>query len=163
MESNVDLLMSKLSEFYTDSRNIAILKDTVKGSQAVVSLRMLDWFVTCYCKVNRTWIIAKDTGLQTDIYQEYKRQLRSYSKRQFDPFCRKNKIDFYYAGGDEYIETSSGQLCFFRWVIQSGLYDYIKFNAVRIDSEMKQWDPTTTESSASSRSLTRCGPKKISF
>ena len=45
-----------------------------------------------------------------DVYMNYKLMLKSFSKRQFDPFCRKNKIYFCYAeneqGEEKFIETS---------------------------------------------------------
>ena len=63
----------------------------------------------------------------------YKSQLKAYSKQLFDPFCRKWKITkpkkvycaihFYYKK-DKYIETTAGQLNFFRWVIQNNVLEY---------------------------------------
>ena len=62
--------------------------------------------------------------------------LKSFSKSSFDPFCRKNKIVFYY-NDTEYIETSSGQLCFFRWCFENNIIDYVKNNLSIIEQDMK--------------------------
>ena len=31
------------------------------------------------------------------VYLNYKSQLKAYSKKQFDPFCRRQRINFYYS------------------------------------------------------------------
>ena len=62
--------------------------------------------------------------------------LKSFSKRQFDPFCRKNKIIFYYTD-TEYIETSCGQLCFFRWCFENKILDYVQTYLSVIEQDMK--------------------------
>jgi hypothetical protein len=71
-----------------------------------------------------------------DVYQNYKLQLKSFSKKQFDPFCRKNKILFYY-NNDNYIETSCGQLCFFRWCFENSILNYVQENLNIIEQDMK--------------------------
>ena len=45
--------------------------------------------------------------------------------KQFDPFCRRDRIQFNY-GKDKYIITTVGQLNFFRWAIENKVLDYIK-------------------------------------
>jgi hypothetical protein len=102
----------------------------------VISLRILDWFITNYAKKYRTVIKSKNNNLNVDVYQNYKLQLKSFSKKQFDPFCRKNKIIFYYTEND-FIETSCGQLCFFRWCFENNILDYVKKNLNVIEQDMK--------------------------
>jgi hypothetical protein len=157
MSDKVSLLMNSLNEFYRDGEYISKIKPILE-QKAEVSLRILDWFITNYSKKYR--IIINDTF---DVYQNYKLMLRSFSKRQFDPFCRKNKILFYYKNIEgnceksaetceneestlnerdqtddkSCLETSCGQLCFFRWCFQNGIIEYVEKNLKDIEEDMK--------------------------
>lgn len=129
VDTKLSLLMKSLTEFYKNPKYIYLMKSII-DQNSVISLRILDWFITNYSKKYRT-VIDK-----VDVYQNYKLQLKSFSKRQFDPFCRKNKILFYYNDND-YIETSCGQLCFFRWCFQNSILEYVKNNLSIIEQDMK--------------------------
>jgi len=94
IDTKLSLLMKSLTDFYKNPIYIEQMKNIV-DQNSVISLRILDWFITNYSKKYRTIIKNKDSTL--DVYQNYKLQLKSFSKKQFDPFCRKNKILFYYS------------------------------------------------------------------
>lgn len=128
-DTKLSLLMKSLNDFYSNTEYIKRMKSIV-DQQSVISLRILDWFITNYSKKHRI------TVNNIDVYQHYKLQLKSYSKKQFDPFCRKNKILFYYTD-KEYIETSCGQLCFFRWCFENGILEYVKEHLTEIEHDMK--------------------------
>jgi hypothetical protein len=129
MDTKLSLLMRSLTEFYKESKYVYKMKEIV-DQNSIISLRILDWFITNYSKKNRTIINS------FDVYQNYKLQLKSYSKKQFDPFCRKNKIIFYYTDED-YIETSCGQLCFFRWCFENNILEYVEQHLHAIEQDMK--------------------------
>jgi len=129
-ESKLSLLMGSLTEFYQNEEYINKIKSIV-DQNSVISLRILDWFITNYSKKNQ--IIINNNF---NVYQNYKLMLKSFSKRQFDPFCRKNKIIFYYTEND-YIETSCGQLCFFRWCFENKILEYVNNNLGTIEQDMK--------------------------
>jgi len=133
VDTKLSLLMKSLTEFYTNVIYIEQIKSII-DQNSVVSLRILDWFITNYSKKHRTIIFSKKGSF--DVYQNYKLQLKSFSKRQFDPFCRKNKIIFYYNEKD-YIETSCGQLCFFRWCFENDILTFVKNNLSIIEQDMK--------------------------
>lgn len=135
VDTKLSLLMKSLTEFYKQSEYIEQVKSIIEQN-SVVSLRILDWFITNYSKKHRIIITAKNGSKNIDVYQNYKLQLKSFSKRQFDPFCRKNKIIFYYTDTD-YIETSCGQLCFFRWCFENEILNYVKNNLSDIEQDMK--------------------------
>jgi hypothetical protein len=132
--SKLDLLMESLSEFYKNKSYILQIKDIIEQN-SIISLRILDWFITNYSKKLRT-IIKTKAGEEIDVYIQYKLMLKSFSKKAFDPFCRKNKIVLYYTE-DEYIETSCGQLCFFKWCFEYDILDYVKANFKDIEKDMK--------------------------
>lgn len=137
LSNKTGLLMESLIQYYnnesTGYKHIRNIKCIIE-SKSIISLRLLDWFVTNYSK--KFCIIINETF---DVYQNYKLQLKSYSKKQFDPFCRKEKLVFYYNDKDEeFIETSCGQLCFFRWCFENNILDYVYTNLKHIESDMKQ-------------------------
>ena len=70
--------------------------DIINGNH-LISLRFLDWFVTRYCYLYKTSInIANKYTTQNNfnINISYKAQLKSFTKKYFDPFKRKKKFVF---------------------------------------------------------------------
>jgi len=134
--SKIDLLMTSLSKFYLDEKNINILIPIVNGLSKI-SLRVLDWFVTNFCKKHNTVIHYHRDGKPNKliVHLDYKNQLKAYSKKQFDPFCRRERINFIYGKGNELL-TTVGQLNFFRWAIEYYVIDYIIENLEMIEADM---------------------------
>ena len=128
--TKMTLLMNSLNSFYVDSKYIDEIKNIVDQNN-MISLRILDWFITNYSKKITT--LLKDNF---NVYLNYRLMLKSYGKHNFDPFCRRNKMVFYYTS-DKYLETSCGQLCFFRWCFENGILDYVKKNLAIIEKDMK--------------------------
>ena len=64
----------------------------------------------------------------------YKSQLKSYSKKKFDPFCRRDRINF--NCNNINIETTMGQLNFFKWAIDNMVIEYITLNNKDIENDM---------------------------
>ena len=105
----------------------------------------------------------------------YKSQLKSYSKKKFDPFCRRDRINFNCNNID--IETTMGQLNFFKWAIDNMVIEYITLNNKDIENDMNicynsnKKDKNTTDrkkrqelSLSASRGLNRhIGPVIITF
>jgi hypothetical protein len=133
-DTKLSLLMKNMIEFYKTQKYVDEIKSII-DQENIISLRILDWFITNYSKKYRTYIKTNDNYF--DVYMEYKLMLRSYSKKNFDPFCRKNKIEFYYTN-DKFIETSCGQLSFFKWCFQNGILPYVKSHLDIIEKDMKQ-------------------------
>jgi hypothetical protein len=146
MDSKLSILMKQLDDFYTNIDYIKEIKSIIEQDN-ILSLRILDWFITNYSKKYRT-IIYKGNGEFLDVYMYYKIMLKSFSKSAFDPFCRKNKINFIYTEDDKFLETSCGQLCFFKWCFENEILDFVRRNLSIIEDDMKkslkikQEDPT---------------------
>jgi len=134
--SKIDLLMTSLSKFYADEKNINLILPIVQG-YSKISLRVLDWFVTNYCKKHNTVIhYEKDNRTQKMIvHLDYKNQLKAYSKRNFDPFCRRERINFIYGKGCELL-TTVGQLNFFRWAIENNIIEFTGNHLDEIEYDM---------------------------
>ena len=101
-----DLLMSSLAKFY-NKQNMNKVLPIIEGNSDI-SLRLIDWFVTNYSKKNST-IITKTTNtnniIHFNVYLSYRSQLKAYSKQQFDPFRRRDRITFVYDRDGKNIEA----------------------------------------------------------
>jgi hypothetical protein len=127
------LLYYKLKEFYNND-NIEKIRVILDG-KTKLSLRIIDWFVTNYSKKNN--IILDKDDKQFNIFLNYKSQLKAFSKKQFDPFCRRERIHFYYdTDNSKSIITTIGQLNFFKWALTYNILDYITDNLKIIDDDM---------------------------
>ena len=87
-----ETLIEFLIFFYKD--RIQILKDIIYQNSPL-SLRLIDWLVTNYSKkYNIIYPINKngEDVIYFNIYLDYKNQLKAYSKKFFDPFCRQKRI-----------------------------------------------------------------------
>lgn len=139
VESKHDVLLDSLRKFYTGH---PAHHETLAGllrNEAHISLRIIDWLVTNYSKkTNITYSLVDDeTGLDVpfNVFLQYKAQLKSFSKKFFDPFARRERIAFPDGRGGE-LHTTAGQLNFFRWAIVNGVIEYGRANAVEIEDDM---------------------------
>lgn len=135
-----ELLMHSLSKFFSVKKNIDKMLPII-NQKSKISLRILDWFTTNYSKKYKViYKIQKDVSKggseSINVHLNYKAQLKSYSKKQFDPFCRCDRIKFIYNKNDDFIETTVGQLCFFRWCIQNDILNYVQNNYNLIEQDM---------------------------
>ena len=69
-------------------------------------------------------------------------RLKAYSKRRFDPFCRWDRITIPY-GDDSMIQTTIGQLNFFKWAIENKVIAYITENYKAIENDMNDRNSST--------------------
>ena len=127
-----ELLMEKITNFYNIEENKNTLIN-ILNNKYNVSLRIIDWFVTNYCKKNNIYWLQND--MRFVVYVNYKLQLKAYSKKLFDPFCRRERIYHYY-NDKQYLITTVGQLNFFKWMIENNIIDYIKTNYEIIERDM---------------------------
>ena len=115
-------------------------------------------FVTNYSKkFNIIYTVANNPN-PFNVYLDYRLQLKAYNKKYFDPFCRKNRIIFYYPEKMA-IKTTVGQLNFFRWAIKNDIIKYVSENLNNIIEDMttiyqekkkEKSDSDTSDSSAKS-------------
>jgi hypothetical protein len=138
-----ELLLSSLTDFYNDNPgHKIILKEIIDGKHRL-SLRLIDWFVTHYSKSLNVyyWIYKSNTDIfetypshisdtkdckRVNLYLDYRAQLKSYAKINFDSFRRHDRITFFIdLEKNEFIETTVGQLNFFRWIFNNNVIQYI--------------------------------------
>ncbi len=132
-----DLLMISLAKYYSNKQIINRIVPVIEGNSNL-SLRLIDWFVTNYSKKHSTVImkVINSNILHFNVYMSYRSQLKAYSKRQFDPFRRRDRITFHFEKNGKGVETTVGQLNFFRWVLQNEILDYIEKHYKDIEQDM---------------------------
>jgi len=142
-----NVLYDSLHKYYSNDKNIDKFNSCINGENKI-SLRIIDWFVTNYSKKNNIFYETYKTPTgnmtfnsdgnelfkQINIYHAYKSQLKSYSKKKFDPFCRRDRLKF--NCNDINIDTTLGQLNFFKWAIENMITDYIQLNYQEIEYDM---------------------------
>jgi hypothetical protein len=127
-----ELIISSLQKFYANRADMSEILELLQGTSHI-SLRLIDWFVTNYAKQHNTSYIINNQEFL--VYMNYKSQLKAYSKKLFDPFCRRERIMFQLQSQESFL-TTVGKLNFFRWAIEKGIIDYIKLNLPKIEKEM---------------------------
>jgi hypothetical protein len=149
-----DLLLKNLMDFYkTDNddgtfnsnNNLDKMLRIITGTSKI-SLRIVDWFATNYAKKFYTiYTIEKTTDNITrrfKVYDDYKLKLKAYSKKRFDPFCRWERINIPYSN-DKFIETTVGQLNFFKWALENKVIDFVEQNYELIEKDMNSRNSTS--------------------
>ena len=133
------LLMENLMLFYENKKHLRFMMNVISG-EAQISLRIVDWFVTNYAKKYYTVYDLKNPMCpgrtqRFKVYNDYKLKLKAYSKRRFDPFCRWERIKIPY-DENNYMETTIGQLNFFKWAIENNIVHYIQEHYDEIEKDM---------------------------
>ena len=142
-----DLLMNNLMEFYNKNNNLKKIMCIING-ESNISLRIVDWFVTNYAKKYYTVYELKNEYSDEDqtyrfkVYNDYKLKLKAYSKKRFDPFCRWDRITVPY-DDEKMMETTIGQLNFFKWALENKIIDYIENHYSTIEKDMNVRNSTS--------------------
>ena len=136
-----DLLLINLMDFYKVEKTLNRMLKIITG-ESKISLRIVDWFSTNYAKKYYTLIEDAEANKRFKVYVDYKLKLKAYSKKRFDPFCRWDRISIPYKK-DTCIETTIGQLNFFKWALENKVIDYIEENYEVIEKDMNNRNSTS--------------------
>ena len=134
------LLLDNLLNYYEKSNLLEKMLSIING-ESKISLRIVDWFSTNYAKKNYT-VYNLNNGKRFKVYIDYKLKLRAYSKKRFDPFCRWERIIIPYKDGIS-IQTTIGQLNFFKWALENEVINYIEDNYETIETDMNTRNSTS--------------------
>jgi hypothetical protein len=133
-----DLLLTNLKEFYQNTENLDKMICIING-QSKISLRIVDWFAKNYAKKYYTTYEIKNPGTpdveRFKVYNHYKLTSKAYSIQKFDAFCRGPRITIPYHE-DSHIETTIGQLNFFKWAIENQVIEYTEAHRDEIEQDM---------------------------
>lgn len=139
--SQNDLLLNNLTSFYNRDNNLNKMLSIING-ESKISLRIVDWFATNYSKKYYTVYPLSNSDKRFKVYMDYKLKLKAYSKKRFDPFCRWERINISYKG-NTYIQTTIGQLNFFKWALENEVINYINDNYDDIEKDMNSRNSTS--------------------
>ena len=142
-----NLLLKNLLKFYEKGNNLDTMLKIING-HSKISLRIIDWFATNYAKKFYTVYTIQNTLRRFKVYVDYKLKLKAYSKKRFDPFCRWDRITIPYKDGT-FIQTTIGQLNFFKWAIENDVVQYIEENYQAIENDMNSRNSTSKHSRSS--------------
>jgi hypothetical protein len=137
-KSQKQLCYFKMIDRYFKKCNEDLVKKMVNiiNAESIISLRVLEWVVT---KSNKKSINIKiNNNDYFSINIMYKAQLKSYKKKNFDPFRRDKKFYYNYDHSDssKKVLTTLGQLNFFKWAISNKIIDYVEKNYEDINKLM---------------------------
>ena len=134
-KSQNELLLQKLMLFYNSDNNNLVKMLKIINGESKISLRIVDWFSTNFAKKFFT-VYETELTPRFRVYNDYKLKLKAYSKRRFDPFCRWDRIKVPFGDKEFSIETTLGQLNFFKWAIENKIIDFIENNYETIEHDM---------------------------
>tara|TARA_Y100001958_G_scaffold157301_1_gene152035 strand:- start:1782 stop:2330 length:549 start_codon:yes stop_codon:yes gene_type:complete len=156
------LLLDNLLQYYQRTNLLDKMLSIINGDSKI-SLRIVDWFSTNYAKKNYT-VYTLNNGKRFKVYIDYKLKLRAYSKKRFDPFCRWDRIVIPYKN-DTSIQTTIGQLNFFKWALENDVIKYIEDNYQAIETDMNTRNSTSRRNNepTSSASKTRKKREELSI
>ena len=111
-----------------------------KNDKECISLRVLEWVVTKCSKKNIDVKIDDKEYFSINIM--YKAQLKSYKKKNFDPFRRDRKFYYNYDKKDpsKTVITTVGQLNFFKWAISNKIIDCVEKHYETINNAMNRYN-----------------------
>ena len=157
-----DLLLNNLLDFYKIDNNMDKMLQIING-ESKISLRIIDWFATNYAK--KYYTVYQLEGVHQTrfkVYNDYKLKLKAYSKRRFDPFCRWDRITVPY-NEDSHIQTTIGQLNFFKWALEHNVVNYIEQNYSNIEKDMNNRNSTSKNKATDSKNKTRKKREELSI
>ena len=93
---------------------------------------------------------------------DYKLKLKAYSKKRFDPFCRWERINIPYKN-NTLIQTTLGQLNFFKWALDNEILEYVKSNMSIIEKDMNNYNSTAKRKMENSKCKTRKTREELSI
>jgi hypothetical protein len=144
MDTKDLLIRNRLLSFYKNEKNLNTFLEIIL-QKTRLSLRSIDWFVTNYSKKKVISYSLNDKLFFP--FKAYKAQLKAYSKKFCDPFCRRDRVKFDYKNfifkpseqkidHDDYVLTTTGQLNFFKFAIENKIIDYAIENINDIEHDM---------------------------
>jgi hypothetical protein len=150
--------------FYENRDHLDKMMRIING-ESKISLRIVDWFVTNFAKKhytiyelssprnreNQSNLFSIEEKIRFKVYNDYKLKLKAYSKKRFDPFCRWERISIPY-DSEKIMETTIGQLNFFKWAIENKIVDYIETNYAAIEDDMNHRNSTSKRRSPTDKS-----------
>ena len=158
-----DLLLHNLTEFYKKDDNLNKMLRVVSGESRYLSELWIGLQQITQA-LHGFYTIKSDSGEERRFkpYNDYKLKLKAYSKKRFDPFCRWDRIVIPYKENSS-IQTTIGQLNFFKWVIDNNVVQYIDEHYAAIESDMNNRNSAKKKTPMMDTSKTRKRREELSI
>ena len=139
VENKHELIMKRVKLFFDVPENFAKLLPVLMQTSPV-SLRVLDWSTTNWSRKRTVMLTTRRNGFEENInmFLDYKANLKAFSKRSFDPFCRRERIMLTFDADPEnrtFVSTVA-QLNFMKWAVEAGVLDYCRDNLAELEQDM---------------------------
>ena len=146
-----ELLLTSLNEFYIKNNNYKNIFKTIISGNHKLSLRLIDWLVTHYSRNNNIYYWKLDNDKiyynlpsndnrrfkKINIYLDYRAQLKSYTKLNFDTFRRHLiEISSFILMIKTKLKQLPDNLNFFRWAFSNNIIEYAINNYNEIYNNM---------------------------
>ena len=131
VQTSDHILDQCLVKFFESNEDFFSTMHSICDKQRPLSLRVLDWLCTNFSKSRQS---ARTSGSKPEIYHQYKNNLKGFGKKHFDPFCRKTSFVLKLHGKS--MQTTYGQLNFFRWAFENDIVDFAVKNRCDIEDDM---------------------------
>jgi hypothetical protein len=90
----IKVLLESLQLYFLNNKNqLNQIYEIIENNDTRIKLALLDFFVTIYAKKQKCFIELPDDEYFY-INDQYKNQLKSFTKKLFDPFKRNDKFNF---------------------------------------------------------------------
>ena len=125
------LTLQKCVTYFNESNKWKELSGIINLEDEDVALSRIESFVMQYAPANDTKYLLKTKGGSRTfvVADEYKTEIRQYTKRLMEPFKRdKNRLIRINAGDNLTITTTIGQLNYMRWAFQGGVIKYMRMH-----------------------------------
>jgi hypothetical protein len=127
-----------------DTEMVELMVRIINLQETDISLRVLEWVATKFTpkNIDKSVDINDQDRQLFNINIMYKAQLKSYKKKNFDPFRRDRKFLYNYdkTNPTKTVVTTLGQLNFFKWAISSNIIKYVKDNYEYINNCMIKYN-----------------------
>lgn len=135
-------MLKSLLKYYEKQLHLKKVVDILE-KRSKISLRIVDYLCTNYAKQNDVVYYTGNRKTPFNLYLDYRSQLKAYSKMQFDPFKRHQRITINVPTNinhDGKLQTTVAQLNFFRWAIDNKVIEYLEDPKTleKIDKSMNQ-------------------------
>lgn len=130
--------------------------------QEELSMRVINFGVTNYAEVHGSRLYWPAVGV-FEISQSYRMNLNHFSKRDFDPFRRGERIlvPFGTSPMRKWFHTTVGQLNFFHWAIQFDILEFCRRHHAEIKKAMQRHKRESMEFKNQVSKDNHHGPTKI--
>tara|TARA_B100001094_G_C18192758_1_gene808418 strand:- start:1089 stop:1559 length:471 start_codon:yes stop_codon:yes gene_type:complete len=141
IERKQDLMLKNLENFYLKHPTNMKTLFSLLSKESPLSLRLIDYLCTNYSKHHHVVYFVEHSGKRQlfNLHTKYRGQLKAYSKLQFDPFRRHDRIHISCSHCEnKKLETTVAQLNFFKWAIENKVLDWLSKNIRDVEEEMSK-------------------------